>query len=95
MEYNTAEIRRIAARLSSLAFRISDSAGGSLRSAVDELPSRFRGAAADEMKTSLINLRSDLQAEAQAVRRLSNILYTYAKQLDEADEKASRNIKEK
>ena len=92
MQYNTEEIERIAAKVAGLSENVKAAARGSLQRTAEELPSHFKGEAADERKKGLAGLGGDIRACGNQLKTLSEILYRYARTLREADEKAKSDI---
>ncbi len=89
-EYDTAEIRREARKLSQCADKIGSSAMPRLDKTERRLDGNFIGSAADALDNALERSRRDLRALQSDISSVSGALYRFADALEEADRRMAQ-----
>ena len=93
MTYDTAEIRRAARRVSSVASEIGSIASSDVGSAVNMIPGNFEGEAATVLREELTDFKKDLGKLRDGLNKIARELLAYARRLEEADRAAEAFIK--
>ena len=91
-EFDTTKIRRLAAQLGRTAASVDQVRQTSLQRAKQEMPSNFKGQAADALDTSIMELMGDVRRLSSQISGISSALYALARRVDEADAKAAKLI---
>ena len=92
MNYDSAQIRKLARGVQSTANGIRDQTSGSLRAARVSVTENLCGKTADALTAALEELGGDVSKMVMALDGIASELYAYAKRLDEADRQAQQLI---
>ena len=93
MTYDTAEIRRVARRVGSVASEVGSIASSDVGAAINMIPGNFEGEAATVLQEELSDFRGDLKKLQAGLKKISAELIAYAERLEEADRQAEAYIK--
>lgn len=92
MNYDTAEIRRVARQLKGCASTVGSIEQSKLRTVLSMLGSEFKGQAADAATKRIQELSSDLLQLQNGINAIGDELNQFARQLDIADERSKSHI---
>lgn len=92
MNYNTAQIRRLAHNIRDASGTVRGLTGGDLRAARSGISASLRGKTADALTGKLGELTDDIVHLANALDHIASDLFAFARRLDEADRQAQQTI---
>lgn len=94
-EYDSVQIRALAARIQRAAGAVNNVKAGPLRSAKLEMQGNFEGSAANALRDSLDELTADVNSVGTKLAGVANALNALAAKVEEADRKAQQVINSK
>ncbi len=94
-EYDSAQIRALAARIQRAADTVNNVKTGPLRSAKSEMQGNFEGRAATALQDSLDELTADVNAVGVKLAGVAKALNALAAKVEEADRQAQQVINSK
>lgn len=92
-EYDSAQIRALAQRVSRAAKAVGRVKSQTLQNASAEIASNLRGSAADALADQVNDLKNDVNRISDGLTAISNELYKLAQQVEYADRLAAEAIK--
>ena len=94
-EYDSVKIRRLAGQIGGIADAVFEVRDQSLKSIQREIPTNFRGEAANALQDATEDLSADVNALGQELRAIRNALIALAQRVEEADRQAKLVINKK
>ena len=85
IEYDTSEIRRVAARIGAAAHDLNGAVGQYLRPIANDLPDELAGETADALLEVVGELTEDIKAIGRQLESVRTAMERFARKLDETD----------